>query len=66
MISTGGEQSCEILHQTLNNPDMFEKYAWKLEENVKNNFRICKKELNLKNGPYKGIDDFTQGFNASQ
>ncbi|KRX01620.1 hypothetical protein PPERSA_00327 [Pseudocohnilembus persalinus] len=61
-----GEQSCEILHKILNNPNDYWEYTGRMDENIRDKIFICKSELNTSSGEYKGDDNILIAFNAQE
>jgi hypothetical protein len=46
----------------LASPEGFDKYAYNLDDELKSKIKICKRELNPKDGEYKGDDRIDKAF----
>lgn len=50
------------MHNGLNSPEKFDSYSGKLDSEIRDKIKICKRELNLPDGTFKGEDDISAAF----
>lgn len=66
LISSFGEQGCEVMNKMFNDPEFFDAYSAEVPKDLKDKIVICKKELNLITSEHKGDDNLSKAFNIDE